>query len=144
MGAEKGLTAVSVGTKINGIGGYVFEYALDMFIPLSGVVSQAIIGSFGSDSTHKNVFINELCYSCVGGTIEGHSNGHVNDELLAIAAERIGFNNGGVTTIITNEFLYGVNAYLNCFNAERERGILFHVGTPSGTSNNIVFKFFEK
>ena len=125
-----------------------------MLRPLCGVASQTIIGSFGRDSAHKNVFIGELCCSCVGGIIDGYSNGY-NDGLLTIvvAIEGIGFNNnllndiyfpliiGGLTTTI-NEFSCLVNGYLNCFNAEREREIAFDTSIPLRTSNSIVLKFF--
>ena len=126
LGAEDGFTAVlvAVATKINCICWYVFEYVLDMFAPLGGVVSQTIIRLFGdlfygllfniirlisglfryetvpsiigADSTHKIGFINRLCCARGSVTTDVHSNGYFNKGLLAIvvAVQEMGSSNG--------------------------------------------------
>ena len=110
-------------TKIHCFCGYVCEYVL-------------LCDDIGS-----------CCWSCGGGTIDGYSS----DELLtivAVIAEEIEFKNNlfnsELTTAMINELLYGVNGYLNCFDTERERGIVSDTNIPLETSNNIVLKFFEK
>ena len=132
---EKGSVVV---TKIHCFCGYVFEYVL-----LCGD-----IGSFGTIQQIRMFFINELCWSCGGGTINGYSSDKLLTILVALLAQGIGFKNivfsGGLTTAIINESLYSVNGYLNCFNTERESGIVFDTNIPLETSNNIVLKFFEK
>ena len=93
------------------------------------------------------------------GTIDGYYNGYFNDGLLstavATAVGRSEFNNGlfdgiyyqligGLRAPIMNTFLYGVMGYFNCFNTQRERGIVLDTGVPSVTSHNIVLKFLRK
>ena len=104
---------VAVLTNIN-----VFEYVLDIFTPLCGVVSQTIIGSF--DDLFGALLSNIKCdqVESGAGTIDGCFDGYFNDWLLVTVVEAV-----------IHGSLYGAD----------DISIVFGTCIPSVTSHIILF-----